>query len=380
MRSVGCSVLLTIENTSSIPWQIKSEMHNYGKITSYCREDDYVIEGLENILSNITIEKSLLIWECLLNAKDCQAQCSYRPNASSPTTTADATFIRQLKNAAWLPDKDGHFHRPSEISIKALHEKFIHKRNNDCIEALGIGAKEKELEKLREQEALRRREQDTQAREEGFVSQNEKEEYIEIAKLAREHGLSAEALKEMVAPKRKKPEFPNRPVTSPERREQKINERATAASQKTYERKERSVRTSKNKIDPRNMLRNLYTTPDDEMVCQICCDEMPFKDRAGQSYFKAVELFTADLVGIEDESLYIGLCPTCAAKYKEFIKSDSTVMKSLLKNIIHLDKFSDGVPIRLENKEERLHFVEKHWFDLVTLLNNVIDVSQSSKA
>lgn len=52
-------------------------------------------------------------------------------------------------------------------------------------------------------------------------------------------------------------------------------------------------------------------------------------------------------------------------------------MKSLLKNIIHLDKFSDGVPIKLENKEERLHFVEKHWFDLVTLLNNVIDASQS---
>lgn len=131
------------------------------------------------------MEKSLLIWKCLLKTVDWQAVCSYRPNASAETTTADATFIRQLKEAAWLPDKKGNFHKPREITLENLDERFIYNGKRSCIEALGIGVDAKEQENQRKQEEILRKEQDKQARGEGFASQNEKELCIELAKEAR---------------------------------------------------------------------------------------------------------------------------------------------------------------------------------------------------
>lgn len=140
---------------------------------------------------------------------------------------------------------------------------------------------------------------------------------------------------ERAFPKRNKPDFPQRPVANPERRKQKIKERADDAPVKTYENRGRSVRVSRSNIDPRSALRSLYTNENDELICQICCEGMPFRDRSGQYYFEAVELFTSEIVGKEHDSMYIYLCPTCAAKYKEFVKSDSKAMKSLLRNIQH---------------------------------------------
>ena len=63
------------------------------------------------------------------------------------------------------------------------------------------------------------------------------------------------------------------------------------------------------------------------MICQICEQEMPFKKRNGDYYFESVE-FTPS-VGIEQSSVYVALCPVCAAKYKEFVKSDTEALAEL---------------------------------------------------
>lgn len=368
LLSLGCNHRLVIKQTSSIPWEIKCGMRNWGKITSYRHEVDYVIDGLENILANITMEKSLLVWKCLLEAQDWQDKCSYRPNASAATTTADATFIRKLKEAMWIPDKKGEFHNPGAITFEDINEKFFYKKENNCIKALDIGADIRELARQQTEDDIRRKEQDKQAREEGFASQVDKEECAELSRILREAGSSPKEAIEKLRPKTNKPEFPQRPVLDRGRRMQKRKERASQASNKSYESRQRSVRVSRGTVDPRSELRSLYTNGNEEMICQICHEEMPFRNRSGQSYFEAVELFDAELVDKEDEAMYIALCPTCAAKYKEFIKTDSKAMKDLLNAILEAESHKEEFSLELDGKIESLWFVEKHWFDIVTLL------------
>src|SRR5688572_30651616 len=76
-----------------------------------------------------------------------------------------------------------------------------------------------------------------------------------------------------------KPIFPERAVRNPERREEKVRDRSGESSDKTYESRERSIRTSKPGLDPQTWLRGQYTNDDSQMICQMCEYEMPFKMR-----------------------------------------------------------------------------------------------------
>lgn len=104
------------------------------------------------------------------------------------------------------------------------------------------------------------------------------------------------------------------------------------------------------------------------MVCQICHDEMPFKKRDGQHYFEAVEIL--DNLPIEHQALYIALCPVCAAKYREFVKTDDGAMRALANGLKQAAK--PEVELRLGQDRARLCFVETHLLDLKTLLTELV--------
>lgn len=161
-----------------------------------------------------------------------------------------------------------------------------------------------------------------------------------------------------------KPKFPERAVRNPERREEKVRGRTGESSDKRYEPRDRSVRTSKPDLDPQTWLQAQYTNEDSQMICQMCESEMPFKKRDGNYYFEAVEAFGH--LPIERQEVYLALCPLCAAIYKEYVKRDET-STAAFKNVL-LSATDLKLPVQIGQQQKTLHFVETHVLDLRVIL------------
>ena len=201
-----------------------------------------------------------------------------------------------------------------------------------------------------------------------------------VAKLAEEIGVEAEDIeairqnpeefkqwKETVR-KKAKPSFPTRAVNNSERREKRLSEQHNTAPEKEYETRERSVRTTRGTIDPDTWLKNQYTNDADQMICQICKDEMPFRKLDGQYYFESVEALSKEYFSKEHEAQFLALCPLCAAMYKEFVKNAEGVtpdVKNKLANSTDLE-----IPLRLGELDTSIRFVETHRQDLKTIMQN----------
>jgi hypothetical protein len=171
----------------------------------------------------------------------------------------------------------------------------------------------------------------------------------------------------MVACERK-PVFPTKTVTNPERRQERIREQLADAPKKEYEEHERSVRTTRGTVDPSLWLREQYTTETGQMVCQICKNAMPFKKRDGEYYFEAVEALSRDHFPKEHEAQFLALCPLCAAMYKELVKKDEAAMADLRKALLNMAVDHSEIPLHLGEIDTTIRFVETHCHDLKTIL------------
>ncbi|MCP4646926.1 MAG: hypothetical protein GY852_04215 [bacterium] len=94
--------------------------------------------------------------------------------------------------------------------------------------------------------------------------------------------------------------------------------------------------------------------------------EMPFKKRNGEHYFEAVEAFSQDHFPMEHEAQFLALCPLCAAMYKELVKKDEATMVGLKDVIVNTDECE--IPLRLGELDTSIRFVETHFQDIRTIL------------
>ena len=237
-------------------------------------------------------------------------------------------------------------YKPSELTLDDLPESFV--RDEELADCLGM---KKDIV--------------AQLAEESGIS----EESLEFARQIDKAPLDVQ---EKIASLLQKgqgnqADFPHRSTTNPERRQERVKEHMENASDKEYETRQRSVRTSRGSIDPSIWLRNLYTNDSEQMLCQICKEEMPFKKRNGEHYFEAVEALSLEYFGKEQDAQFLALCPLCAAKYKEFVKRDEEQEAKLY----HALQNAEGleVPVKLGEWGTSVRFVERHWRDLKTVLH-----------
>jgi hypothetical protein len=140
------------------------------------------------------------------------------------------------------------------------------------------------------------------------------------------------------------------------------------APDKEYEERDRSVRTTRSGIDPAVWLRSLYTNEDQQLVCQICKAEMPFRQRDGDHYFEAVEALTVDHFPKEHEAQFLALCPLCAAMYTEFVKHDEGAMASLKSALMKSEE--PEIALQLGVVATSVRFVDVHFRDLQSILGS----------
>ena len=82
---------------------------------------------------------SLLIWNRMRNIRPEQLKAKYKPNDKVGYVTTDSALIVELKEKYFIPDKDGNFHRPQDISQDMLPEEFVYDNRNGWLTAIGFG-------------------------------------------------------------------------------------------------------------------------------------------------------------------------------------------------------------------------------------------------
>ncbi len=312
------------------------------------------VDGLEKALATPSIKKSQMIWNriacshwhCIRGKVVTSSRRDFSPDASTYNEKkVTSLFGKLLIGNAWIPDLKGNMCRPDELSLNDLHESLD--RNERLAVKLGM-----------------RISVDEELVKKANISKN-------VLNLARqiENAPPEDQKRINDILQKSQSQFPQRGSADSERRTSRTAAEYQNAPAKEYETRDRSVRTSRGEIDSSTFLRNQYTNDDDQMICQICQKEMPFRKRDGEYYFEAVEAFSEDHFRKEHEAQFVALCPTCAARYKEFIKQDGSAMQKLC--VVIRESNAPEIPLILGELSTSIRFVETHWQDLKMILGSV---------
>lgn len=371
LKEVGVKHRLEVKECGTYnnpKFQELRQYHRRTRRSGYGIDRDYSIQDLDKYLSANLVVASRLIWDALIRADAKCAWACYQPNLQRPIQERDSQLVHQLRRHPWIPDKSGEFRKSCDMTKDDLCPDFLYDDRNGLLTAIGFS------ENARKRgEEYHTRNQDAQKM--GFDSADEADKMAKLAKLLKENGKSPDELISQfkVNVNKEKPAFPTRAVSNPERRQERVSEQLNCATEKEYEDRDRSVRTSRGTIDPVPWLRNQYTNDANQMVCQICKEEMPFRKRDGEYYFEAVEALP-DYFTREHEKQYLALCPLCAAMYKEFVKHDVIAMRAF-KNALMISEETE-VSLDLGELKTSVRFVETHLHDIKMILGNKNEVTR----
>lgn len=350
------------------------------RITYYAKRD-WIIRDLDLYLALKNYNIALLVWASIMNEHpynswyyynlDRDKTVAYRQWQQSEYTKCESQVVQILRDTAWIPDIDGNYRKPAELSNESLDKAFHIDSNSPFLSAIEFGKEENERRKQLEEEERRR------------TSEYQQKEYA-----ANVFGYDVDTLEEKlrkaelyeraeaegrIAPKVDIVE-PTANTNNPEKRTAAAIETTINADDRTYEQKTRSVRTSQTKNEATTMLRRLYTNHDDEMICQCCGKELPFKKKNGEYYFVTLELDNTggEFFTKETPYPYIACCPNCAAMFNEHIihcSSSENRIADLLRIIesdttIKKPNGNEVIKIIMDGKIFNMTFVQKHIVDI----------------
>ena len=381
-EKLGCFTKITIARSScskNPQWSYLSSVS--GERYTSPIDRDYVISRFHLLVAKKSEKLARLVWSTLCSLPDTghgydsthhqnPLRAVYRKNERGGAHFANSQLVHQLRNAPWVPQRSGEFVRPAQALAEMLPDGFTFDPGWPWIKAIQFG-KGIELQAQRTQakaaEAVeRQRKQEEAAEALGFEDAETARKLAEIPIDELKRILAKWERNESEA--RRAPEFPERESPNPERRAQRMAERALAAPEKTYEVRERSVRTSDK--DARQLARpylgDLYTNAADEMVCQACHQAMPFNLPDGSPYYEAPELLpeaSAELV-----ENHLALCPTCCAKWRHArATSDADVIAALR------SAPTPEITVTLAGELTVVRFVQVHLDDIRAIISVTVD-------
>lgn len=369
---------------------------------------DYEILYLKQYLELHSISLARYIWKSLCSERGWSYSYGkkyFKLNKNYAGRSEDSTALSLLKKINWVPDRNGVFHLPRDLSRNTIDSSFVIDESNGFLSAIEFGAnskKREEEEKARkEKESLKKAQQIKAARLLGFASTEavlaSKEDSKKIAKL-RELGLDID---ELISAEEKKKRAKQRKniaslmsdrqneafiearssdydlaavVVNPDRSKRKaeadLDEEPADRKKKVIVRKE----IVPNK-EEKQFLYNQYSGK-----CQVCSKTIVKKD--GSYYFEAINLMnTAVLEEKYLTGLNLGwntlcLCPNCAAEYQHGAVSLYDFKDKVLG--LRIDKSVDDYiefPIKMQGEDRILRYSPVHLFNLQIALNHFSGVS-----
>jgi hypothetical protein len=338
--------------SGELPPEIRKYWTRYETIVNY------KLDGFDNFVETLKADanfatrkqRSLVLWRYL--SEELHSSKSFFLGTykwfyyDHHSVSFDSFMLTQLRQTEWIPVADGALKKPTGLPAEELSAEF--RDADDLMTILRLNTEDLS-------EASRRSEQ---AAELGVS--------LEDIEFLRAHQEDFQAWRQSLAERAAKPAFPVRKSTDPARRATRVSEQWQDAREKEYALRERSVRISRDDVDPHHWLIDCYTNDDGQMICQLCGNEMPFKKRNEEYYFVAMEALGREQFLREHRAQFLALCPVCAAKYNEFVKSAPETLVSMKSAILEADE--PAIPVKLGNAAETLRFVEVHLDDLKTIL------------
>ena len=141
----------------------------------------------------------------------------------------------------------------------------------------------------------------------------------------------------------------------------------------TYEFRKRSVPTHTKSLT-KNMateyLINQYTNNDDQLNCQMCNTELPFKLKDGAYYFEKVKLF--DLKQHQHQN-YLALCPNHSKMVIHTLEDDELSIRDKIKNMSIEGQGPFEIFLQVGQKQRFVKFTKKQIIDLQTLIKSEVN-------
>ncbi len=325
----------------------------YGARRGNSTDVDWVIPDLERLLVKPDAAVSLCLWRSLQALERSYFFAKFRHAESYSLREKPASFVYQLRSFSWIPCASGGLRKPEDITEEELPAEFDTEDRTGWFEVLGLGnkAKRKAAEYQQQRQVVL-----------GAGIPDELAERFQELSGEQKRSVLEAGFRELATRTPSQTAFPEREALNPERRVAGITERASMAPPKSYEIRERSVRTSDK--DARELARpylvDLYTNAANEMICQACHKAMPFRLADGSPYFEAPELLIE--VTAELAENHLALCPTCCAKWRHArATSDSDVLKALRA------AQAPEVTVRLAGEDTVIRFVKLHLDDVRTI-------------
>ncbi|MBW4604253.1 MAG: hypothetical protein KME29_32980 [Calothrix sp. FI2-JRJ7] len=354
------------------------------------------IDGLEFALSNPTVVKSTYIWNNLLK-DNIQHISGEIQSSTTKTFTNPEPPIRMVSklgnlvcNKAWLPDKKGKFHVPSNLSLDDLSGDIIKSpvlaKSLEVKPAKSLQELEAQLFKrfkkkikfelldyvMNNPETIERliHEEQIKSSQQAKTHHNTKNENQEEADLDYLAALR-EAFNQPGQTELLDSHLPLAPIPDPKDRESKVKSEIRDGKKQEPFRVERFKKVpvnqweSKNTEFVRGFLKNTYGGN-----CQIC--DATFPKRDGTAYFEGLYIVSFSKARwIDRPGNVLCLCANCCAKFQH---GSVEVNEDILEQISRFKPHSAGgsteyrVSIQLCGEPAEIRFNERHMIEMQQLI------------
>jgi hypothetical protein len=248
---------------------------------------------------------------------------------------------------------DGEFVRPRAATQAKLHKGFAVDAAFKWLEYVEFGSEEKKKAVDTAARAQRRAEI-------GFESEEALQRALAFSRLPEDE---QERMLEKASLFPMEPvELPERHVSNLDMRQKRVRERARETPDKETVVKQRSVAVGyeATKAEAKLYLVEQYTNSNQQMICQACKGELPFKLPTGAYFFEAVEII-ADGPKRYRET-FLALCPNHAAAY-QYANAQRNVMQELVATAS-----GNEIDLALGGVETTLYFTQMHLADVKACL------------
>ncbi len=158
------------------------------RVTENLNNEYQRISWFENTLKNKNKEISLLFWESMRRSDKDFNPFPYNTIRNEPHSDIAYKLIRDLSYYAWIPDKNGKFRAPQEMTRELLPDDLIYDNKNGWLSAIGFEVNAKKVfENEEKKQAIQEQEKklmEKLAKDAGFLSVEEMEEAKEFAKMS----------------------------------------------------------------------------------------------------------------------------------------------------------------------------------------------------
>lgn len=346
-------------------------------------DPDWEVDGLLFAVQNPNLERSKYVWECLLRpnkhlicgtVEKSSRQDFYNPDVENKPSKA-GDIVRRGK---WLPDKNGSFYMPAELSLDDLPEDFF--KDEELAKKLGmkeVTLRAFAVERGVDESALNLAIEWIKTDPEAFKNLASKTLQRPIEDAV---PYNFDFVASLQSTFEKPPEEPQEPdvqlvdppspiVPEPERRRRKVQEEILISILNELENNQRFRRVPSVVWEKKDNRVRSFLLEEYSGLCQICGST--FLKRNGTPYFEGLYLVSrADAQWVDRPGNVLCLCATCCAKFQHGMVMTENIVNQVLQCKMKKEGGSGhpGIIVELCKKQVEIRYTERHMLDLQEMI------------